>query len=173
MSLMSLTMDDGWFSHIFFFFASNHLESSRLDSWCCFRHVQGLRTDLSRWLLLPGLVNIQKKYGTSPFLMRCQPFSMAMFNSFLMLFVCLPEGKIHTRKWGDALKTKKNMEKQRFFQRKHLVYTHDTNAWFCFAMSILIKNNSETCWVWYKMGWFCGYDNPMIIWLSVLYICSE
>ena len=31
-------------------------------------------------------------YGKSPFYMGKLAISMAMFNSFLMLFVCLPEG---------------------------------------------------------------------------------
>jgi hypothetical protein len=33
-------------------------------------------------------------YGKSPFYMGKLAISMAMFNSFLMLFVCLPEGII-------------------------------------------------------------------------------
>ena len=36
------------------------------------------------------LVNIPKNYGTSSFLMGHFTISMAIFNSFLMLFVCLP-----------------------------------------------------------------------------------
>ena len=58
----------------------------------------------SRQSQLPGLVNIQKKYGKSHLLMgkstismAISTISMAIFNSY----VSLPEGK-HTKKYGKS-----------------------------------------------------------------------
>ena len=42
------------------------------------------------WHLPSG--KLSHNYGKSPFFMGKSTISMAIFNSFLMFFVCLPEG---------------------------------------------------------------------------------